>query len=123
MASTEVPPELQHKLMRLQQLRDQLQTITLRRQQLELELREVEGALGELEKLEVETTVYKSTGILFYKTEKEKLVSELTDRKETLELRVKTLQHQEDSAKKQFEEYRKQVVEVLPSGQPSGAAE
>ncbi len=123
MASAEVPPELQHKLMRLQQLRDQLQTITLRRQQLELELREVEGALDELNKLAAETIVYKSTGILFYKTERDKMVSELTDRKETLELRVKTLHHQEDSSKKQFEEYRKQLVEVLPSGQPSGAAE
>lgn len=123
MASTDVPPELQHKLMRLQQMRDQLQNVTLRRQQIELELREVEGALEELGKLPAETTVYKSTGILFYKSDHDKLVTELTDRKETLELRVKTLQHQEDSAKKQFEVYRKQVVDVLPGGQTSGAAE
>ncbi len=123
MASTEVPPELQHKLMRLQQMRDQLQNVTLRRQQMELELREVEGALEELGKLPPETTVYKSTGVLFYKSDHDKLVSELTDRKETLELRVKTIQHQEDSAKKQFEAYRKQVVDVLPGGQTSGAAE
>ncbi len=123
MASAEVPPEVQHKLMRLQQLRDQLQSVTVRKQQLELELREVEAALEELGKLTPETTVYKSTGILFYKAEREKLVSELTDRKETLELRVKTLQHQEDSAKKQYEEHRKQLMEVLPSGQPTGAAE
>ncbi len=123
MASADVPPELQHKLMRLQQLRDQLQNVTLRRQQVELELREVEGALEELAKLPPETTVYKSTGILFYKSDHEKLVSELTDRKETLELRVKTLQHQEDTGKKQFEAYRKQVVEVLPGGQSSGTAE
>ncbi len=123
MASNEVPPELQHKLMLLQQLRDQLQTISLRRQQLELELKEVEGATEELSKLEPEAVVYKSTGILFYKTERDKLAAEMTDRKETLELRVKTLQHQEDSAKKQFEEYRKQISEVLPSGKPSGAAE
>ena len=123
MASADVPPELQHKLMRLQQLRDQLQNVTLRRQQVELELREVEGALQELEKLPPETTVYKSTGILFYKSDHEKLVSELTDRKETLELRVKTLQHQEDTGKKQFEAYRKQIVDVLPGGQSSGTAE
>ncbi len=123
MASADVPPELQHKLMRLQQLRDQLQNVTLRRQQVELELREVEGALDELAKLPPETTVYKSTGILFYKSDHDKLVSELTDRKETLELRVKTLQHQEDTGKKQFEAYRKQVVEVLPGGQSSGTAE
>ncbi len=123
MASAEVPPELQHKLMRLQQLRDQLQAITVRRQQLELELREVESALDELNKLTAETVLYKSTGILFYKAERDKLLSELSDRKETLELRVKTLQHQEDSAKKQFESYRQQVAEALPSGQPTGAAE
>ncbi len=123
MASNEVPPELQHKLMRLQQLRDQLQTISLRRQQLELELKEVEGASEELGKLEPEAVVYKSTGILFYKTERDKLAAEMTDRKETLELRVKTLHHQEETAKKQFEEYRKQLSEVLPSGQSSGAAE
>ncbi len=123
MASADVPPELQHKLMRLQQLRDQLQNVTLRRQQVELELREVEGALEELAKLSPETTVYKSTGILFYKSDHDKLVSELTDRKETLELRVKTLQHQEDTGKKQFEAYRKQVVEVLPGGQSSGTAQ
>ncbi len=123
MASTDVPPELQHKLMRLQQLRDQLQNVTLRRQQVELELREVDGALEELGKLPPETTVYKSTGILFYKSDHDKLVSELTDRKETLELRVKTLHHQEDTGKKQFEAYRKQVVDVLPGGQSSGTAE
>ena len=123
MASAEVPPELQHKLMRLQQMRDQLQNVTLRKQQVELELREVEGALDELGKLPPETTVYKSTGILFYKSDHDKLVSELTDRKETLELRVKTLQHQEDSGKKQFEAYRKQVMDVLPGGQTTGTAE
>src|SRR5713101_585884 len=123
MASADVPPEIQHKLMRLQQLRDQLQNVTLRRQQIELEMREVEGALEELAKLPHETTVYKSTGILFYKSDHEKLVTELTDRKETLELRVKTLQHQEDTGKKQFEAYRKQVVDVLPGGQSSGTAE
>lgn len=123
MASAEVPPELQHKLMRLQQLRDQLQSITVRRQQMELELREVEGALEELGKLPAETTVYKSTGILFYKADRDKLASELTERKETLELRVKTLQHQENTGKKQFEEYRKQVMDVLPGSQTSGAAE
>jgi len=114
MSSGQLPPEVQHKLMKYQQLRDQLQYVLVRKQQLELEQREVERALEELKKLEDNTPVYKFTGLVLYKADKKKLVEELTDRAETISLRLKTLENQEKTLKEELEELRRKLQVLLP---------
>jgi len=113
--SQKLPPEIENKLVRLQEFQEQLKMLMLRRQQLELQLREVENALEEVEKLEEGMDVYKTAGYIMFKSSKDKVLEELRDKKETLELRIKTVQKQENLVKKQFEELRRDVSRSLSS--------
>ncbi len=119
--SQELPPELQHKIMQLQESQERLRALILRRQQYEVELREVQRALEELEKLSPETPIYKSVGTLLFLADRDKTIAELQDKKETLELHIKTLERQENLARKQVEELRQKITQSLSSTGAGGA--
>ncbi|OYT59661.1 MAG: hypothetical protein B6U75_03350 [Desulfurococcales archaeon ex4484_217_1] len=51
--------------------------------------------------------------LILVKTSKEDLMKELTEKKEILELRKRTLEKQESFLQKQFEDLRKKVTEEL----------
>jgi len=67
-----LPPQVQERLLRLQQLQQTLQQILTQKQQLELELTEIEQALSEMEKVDDNTVIYKSVGSLLVKAERPK---------------------------------------------------
>ncbi|MFB0560480.1 MAG: prefoldin subunit beta [Candidatus Lokiarchaeia archaeon] len=113
MSGSELPPQVQHQISMLQQLQQKLEIIITQRTQSELQLKETEQAISELEKIEHGSDVYKMVGTLLIKTQPEKVSEELKDKKETLELRVKTLQRQEERSRKQLEEMRAKVQETL----------
>jgi prefoldin beta subunit len=115
MSEAQLPPELQNKILQLQESQERLRALIIRRQQYELELREVQRALEELEKLSPETPIYKSVGTLLFSAERNKTISELQDKKDTLELHIKTLERQESLARKQVEELRQKVSQMLAS--------
>jgi len=109
----QVPPEVQNKLLRLQQLQEQLRIILAQKQSAELELKEVSKVLDEISSAPDDVVLYKSLGHVLLRSSKEQLVKELNEKKEVLELRVKTLERQEDYLQKQIEELRKKVTESL----------
>ena len=121
MSEVQLPPELQNKLLQLQESQERLRALIIRRQQYELELREVQRALEELEKLSPETPIYKSVGVLLFLADRDKTLSELQDKKETLELHIKTLERQENLARKQVEELRQKIAQSLSSAGVTGA--
>lgn len=112
----QLPPQVQNQVMRFQELQEQLRLIILRKQQFELELREVEAAYEEANNLSPDTTIYKAVGVLLFKTEKDKVLKELSDRKEELDLRIKTLEKQEARLKQQLEELRKSIATYMSQG-------
>jgi len=120
MSEAQLPPEVQNKLLQLQESQERLRALIIRRQQYELELREVQRALEELEKLSPETPIYKSVGVLLFLTDRDKTISELQDKKETLELHLKTLERQENLARKQVEELRRKISQMLSSAGMAG---
>ena len=119
--SEEIPQQLQHQLMRLQQIDQQVKVLTSQRTQLELQLRETENALKELESAEEGVGVYKSIGMLLIKSDIKILKEELADKKETLDMRIKTLQRQEERSKKQRDEMREKLARQI-QGEPGTAA-
>lgn len=121
MSEAQLPPEVQNRLLQLQESQERLRALIIRRQQYELELREVQRALEELEKLSPETPVYKSVGVLLFLADRDKTISELQDKKETLELHLKTLERQENLARKQVEELRQKISQMLSSTGMAGA--
>ena len=115
-------PQLRHQLAQFQQAQQQAQVLTTQRQQLELLLRETERALEELGKLQEGATVYKSVGTILVKSEREELKKSLGEQKETLDLRIKTLERQEERVVQRLREMREKLEGSLKGRQPSEEA-
>ncbi len=109
----DLPPQVQNQLRQLQQFQQQLEITVQQRLQIDVRLRETENALEELNKLEENAPVYKSVGNLIIKADKDKLIKELQEEKETLEVRKKTLESQESKLKEKIEELQKKLQEAL----------
>lgn len=89
---------------------------------MELQMKEVEHAAEEVAKLDVNAEVYKSVGSILVKSEKVKVEEELKERKETLDLRIKTLQRQEERLQNRLKEMQAQIQEELKSVKAQKAA-
>lgn len=121
MADVEMSKQLQDQINRLQQMRTQIQMIMQQKQQVEMRLKETEEALTELEKTDEKTPIYKSAGSILIKTKgKKDIVKDLKSDKESLELRMNTLQKQEGRTKEKLNELQSKVQNSL---NPSGGAQ
>ena len=110
----EISPQLQNQIAQYQQLQNQLQVLGSQRVQLEAKLREIEGTLEELVKIKDDTPVYKSIGMLLVKQDdREGLKKELEEHKETLTIRVKSLQKQEKALTQRYEDLANKIQSAL----------
>lgn len=100
-----LPPQVQERLLRLQQLQQTLQSVLAQKQQVEIETAEIDQALSEVQKLGDDAVIYKATGSLLIKAEKTKTITELNERKDLLTTRSTVLAKQE-------ERYRAQVKDL-----------
>lgn len=117
---SKLPPNVQERLLRLQQLQQTLQTILAQKQQVEMEKTEVEQTLAELAKTTDETVIYKAVGSLLVKAEKARVSEELTERKSLLDTRSTVMARQEERIRAQVKEAQTKLQEDLSpvSGQP-----
>lgn len=124
MSMKEISPQLQNQIAQYQQLQQQLQLLAQQRLQLEAKLREIEGTLEELGKLTGDTQVYKSIGMLLVRQDdRESLKKELDDHKETLTVRVKSIQKQEKSLSERYEQLGEKIQSALGSGSPAPSSD
>jgi prefoldin beta subunit len=93
--ASEIPQQLQHQLGQYQQIRQQYQEIAVQRRRLEGQLNESKLASEELDKVQADDVVYKSVGNLMVRVGKDEAKSDLAEKVETLELRIKVHQRQE----------------------------
>ena len=115
-----LPPQIQQRLLRLQQLQQTLQGVMTQKQQLELQLTEVERAVNELEPLAETAVIYKSIGALLVKSKKDKVTTELTERKELVKMRVDVLAKQEGRLQTQVKDLQEKLQRDLrPVSSPS----
>ena len=110
---SKLPPQVQERLLRLQQLQQTLQTVLAQKQQVDMENVEVEQTLNELQKTADEAIIYKSAGSLLIKTEKTKVKEELVERKELLNTRSTVLIRQEERLRNQVKEVQTKLQEDL----------
>ncbi|MGE5188278.1 MAG: prefoldin subunit beta [Betaproteobacteria bacterium] len=117
---SKLPPNVQERLLRLQQLQQTLQTILAQKQQVEMEKTEVEQTLAELVKTADDAVIYKAVGSLLVKAEKAKVNDELTERKSLLDTRSTVMARQEERIRAQVKEAQTKLQEDLSpvSGQP-----
>jgi prefoldin beta subunit len=118
---SKLPPNVQERLLRLQQLQQTLQSILAQKQQVEMEKTEVEQTITELQKTNADAVIYKAIGSLLVKAEKPKVTEELVERKELLDTRSTVLARQEERIRSQVKESQTKLQEDLNpiTGQPS----
>ncbi len=115
---SKLPPQVQERLMRLQQLQQTLQTILQQKQQVDMEAAEIDQTLAELQKTADDATIYKAAGSLLIRAEKAKVSVELTDRKDLLTTRQTVLARQEERMRNQLKDLQAQLqTDLNPSAQ------
>jgi prefoldin beta subunit len=114
----QIPPKVQNQLLQFQQIQQQAQAIATQRFQLELQLKEVERSLGEVRKLDDKAEIYKSVGAILLRSSTPAVREELTEKKETLELRIKTLKRQEEKVQQRLKEMQQKIRQDLKAAGP-----
>ncbi len=112
MSKEEVPPWIREHLTRFEQAQQNLQAIMVQKQQVEVELIEVEKALTELNKTADMTNIYKSVGSLLVKTNRKDMLKELNERRELGNTRVTVLAKQENRVRDSLKEIQTKIEEV-----------
>jgi prefoldin beta subunit len=108
-----LPPNVQERLLRLQQLQQTLQSILAQKQQVEMEKSEVEQTLAELEKTAEGAVIYKAIGSLLVKAEKAKVSGDLNERKDLLNTRSTVMAKQEERIRSQVKETQAKLQEDI----------
>jgi prefoldin beta subunit len=108
-----LPPKVQERLLRFQQLQQTLQSILTQKQQVENELKEGEQALDEINKTEETTPIYKTTGSLLIKSDRNKVINDLNERKTLLDMRIKVLEKQEKRLREQLKDLQNKLQQDL----------
>ncbi len=99
--------DAQEKIGRLQMIEQNLQAMLGQKQQFQSQAFEIESALKELQ---TTTDAYKIVANLMIKTDKTKLVEDLTQKKEIADLRIKSMEKQEEQLREKAEGLRKDVL-------------
>ena len=120
MAEIKLSAEAQQILINLQTFQQQMQTVLIQKETLNMQNMEIDKALEELNKTE-HNDVYKAVGPILIKSTKKELTKELNERKETIELRLKSLQKQENRLKEKLKESQERFEETLKGQEESKA--
>ncbi|MCI4318053.1 MAG: prefoldin subunit beta, partial [Thermoplasmata archaeon] len=106
-------------------LQQELSNVAQQRLQMDLKLRETVHTLDELKTVPVDATIYRPLGGLLVKAKNPKEIEDmLTEEKETLEIRVKSIERQENALKERYSTMQRQLSEQLQaaglaSGEPT----
>jgi len=99
--------ETEKKITELQLLEQNLQNSLMQKQRFQSELSETENALKEIDSSE---EAYKIVGNIMISKKKEDLKNDLDSRKKVLDLRIKTLETEEEKIKEKANNLQKEVI-------------
>lgn len=100
----------QEKINQLSLMEQSLQQLLLQKQQFQSQLVEINSALKELGSTE---KAYKIVGNIMISAKKSDLTQDLSQKKEIVELRIKTIEKQEKLMKEKASAMQKEVMEKL----------
>lgn len=109
--------QTEEKIRHLQLAEQSLQSLLAQKQNLQMQLMEADSALKELEG---STEAYKIIGNVMVQTKKADLEQELKTKKETVELRIKTLETQETQTRDKASDMQKEVLEEMKNDDKDG---
>ncbi len=106
----EISKETEQKISQLQLFEQSMQSILGQKQQFQSQLIEIESALSELKKSE---EAYKIVGNIMVASKKDVLEKDLNSKKEVINLRLKTLEKQENQIKDKAEKLQSEVLKKM----------
>ena len=102
--------ESEKKVNQLQMLEQSMQNLLMQKQQFQLQQVEIESALKELEKVD---EAYKIVGNIMVLSKKDDLKKDLDSKKDVMELRVKTMEKQEDQLREKASKLQNEVMKEM----------
>ena len=112
-AGQQMPPWLQEQITKMQQSQQNLQSILMQKQQVEMENVESDRALEELKKASDTDQVFKYAGSILIKSDKKSLIDELEEKKELSKTKSTVLAKQEERLKTSLQEQEQKIQEML----------
>ena len=109
----EINKETQEKIAKLQLLEQNLQNLSMQKQTFQSQLLEIENAMNEIDSSK---EVYKILGPIMVASKKEDLKKELVQKKEILDLRIKSLDKQEKDLKDKAESLQSDILKKINKG-------
>jgi len=95
LAAPQISPEQQEDIQRFNQYIQQLESIRMNLQQLELEKRDTDIALKELKDMDSSAIIYRSAGRLLFQTNVDDVKEKLVEDQETNEVKITSLTKRE----------------------------
>ena len=117
-AGQQMPPWLQEQIAKMQQSQQNLQSILMQKQQVEMENAESDRALEELKKATDDDQVFKYAGTILIKSDKKSLIDELEEKKELSKTKSTVLAKQEERLKTSLQEQEQKIQEMLKNPNP-----
>jgi prefoldin beta subunit len=109
-----LPAKLQNDIKQFQRLQQELGGIQQQRLQIDLRVRELGHTLEELKTLPDDAVVYRPIGGLLVRAKTKKEVEDLlTEDKETLEVRLKAIERQENHLKERYTSMQQELTQAL----------
>ena len=101
---------MSEKVQQIQILQQNLQQLGMQKQQVQSQLIESESAIKELEST---SQAYKIVGKIMIASNKEDLIKDLEEKKETNNVRLKTFVEQENTLKQNIESLQQEIVSEM----------
>ena len=104
-----ISPKVQNQINMLQQMQQQMQTILTQKSQYELAAQEARKAVEELNDTDDSAAVYMNIGTVVMQKPKTEVIAKVSEKIETLEIRIRSIEKQEKMLQEKFEKLQAQV--------------
>lgn len=108
----EIPEEIKGDLIKLQQFQQQIQVLMIQKQNIQIQISEIENALKEI-KEDAKEELYEIVGTVMIKRKPDELKVRLSEKKEVLELRLSTIDRQVNKINKSAKEIQEKLAKQI----------
>ena len=112
MIEEELPPWIKEQVSRLHQIQQNLQAIMMKKQQIEQETSDTDRAIEEIKKIDEDNKVYKRYNTLLIKANRENILKELEEKKDTLDIRMEVVEKQEKRVSDNLKEVENKIIKM-----------
>ena len=103
----DIPKETEKDINEFQSLQNQLQMVLIQKQQVKMQLDDIDSAVEELK--EAKGEVFKAAGSILVQSNKDDVTKELSEKKDSLNVRLNVLSKQEEKLRSRLIELKNKI--------------